>query len=265
MPRHVSRRTPREMMSACLVGSGMRKWLLSATVRSVASGQADAVADRHVHRFHLGLGADARGPAPRRPRPAATSRRGGAGRCVAADELSLRHAERRQVEQDAEVAGEPEAARVGDAVPVADHQLRAALQPAEGLEQQGHLAEGEQAGHVREEDVALGCRGLHHVQRGDIDGDRGGHRPAAADRVGDVHPGDRRGRLDPARRNPHPLAQPRLDPLRLAGIPRRLVGNGRPSVRHCLCLCVPSPRPGDDRTILRGRRGPIRGSALHTR
>ena len=71
---------------------------------------------------------------------------------MTADEAALGHAYGRDVEEEAEVAGDAEAPLVGEAVAVHEEDVRRALQLLEGAGEDGDLAEGEEAGDVGEGD-----------------------------------------------------------------------------------------------------------------
>ncbi len=71
---------------------------------------------------------------------------------VLTDEAALGHAYGGDVQEEAEVAGEAEASRVGEAVAVDEEEVRRPLQLLEGAGEDGHLAEGEEAGDVGEGD-----------------------------------------------------------------------------------------------------------------
>src|SRR5690606_39061509 len=85
--------------------------------------ETDAVPDRDVDRMDAVLRAQREadlfaGVEDRRGAPAVM-----AERCVRADEQGLRATDRRQVEEDAEMTGQPEAPRVGAALTVADDEV----------------------------------------------------------------------------------------------------------------------------------------------
>ena len=69
---------------------------------------------------------------------------------MTAHEAALGDAYRRDVEEEAEVAGDAEAALVGEAVAVHEEEVRGALQLLEGASEDGDLAEGEEAGDIGE-------------------------------------------------------------------------------------------------------------------
>src|SRR5262245_11895173 len=102
--------------------------------------EAHAVTDRDVQRRHAGARAEHRPDRlaavdERHPRPLA---RGESP--VLADQARLRDADRRRVERNADVACDPEAARMCDALPVVEHEVRPGLQPLEGGEHGGRFA-----------------------------------------------------------------------------------------------------------------------------
>ena len=74
------------------------------------------------------------------------------GLFVLTDEAALGHAYGGDVQKEAKVAGEAEASRVGEAVAIDEEEIRRALQLLEGAGEDGHLAEGEEAGDVGEGD-----------------------------------------------------------------------------------------------------------------
>ena len=71
----------------------------------------------------------------------------GHARC--ADEDFLRHADAGQAGGDAEMRGDAEPARMGDAVAVDECEVRRSLEHRQCLEQRGEFAEAEEAGDVR--------------------------------------------------------------------------------------------------------------------
>jgi len=74
------------------------------------------------------------------------------GLFVAAYEATLGHAYGGDVQEEAQVAGDAEASGVGEAVAVDEEEVRRPLQLLEGAGEDGHLAEGEEAGDVGEGD-----------------------------------------------------------------------------------------------------------------
>ena len=116
------------------------------------------------------------------------------------------------VELDAQVAGQPEAPRVGQAVAVDDEHLGLEPQPLPGGEEGRHLPEGEQARYVGELERANRGRDLLELEPGEgEDGDRG---PGLAAADADVGAGDQ-GRLveRPALNDPRGEAALELDRL----------------------------------------------------
>ncbi len=79
----------------------------------------------------------------------------GRGVGVLAHEAALGDAYRGEVEEEAEVAGDAEAARVGEAVAVDEEEVGGPPQLLEGAGEDGDLAEGEEAGDVGEGDGLL--------------------------------------------------------------------------------------------------------------
>ncbi len=74
------------------------------------------------------------------------------GLFVLTDEAALGDAYGGDVQEEAEMAGEAEASRVGEAVAVDEEEVRRALQLLEGSGEDWHLAEGEEAWDVGERD-----------------------------------------------------------------------------------------------------------------
>ena len=74
------------------------------------------------------------------------------GLFVLTDEAALGDAYGGDVQEEAKVAGEAEAARVGEAVAIDEKEVRRPLQLLEGAGEDWHLAEGEEAGDVGEGD-----------------------------------------------------------------------------------------------------------------
>ena len=71
------------------------------------------------------------------------------------DQERLRAADRRQIEEQAEMTGDAAAARMGDPLAVNEQQVRAMLQRPDRLQPDRRLAEGEEAGDVRKGDRSL--------------------------------------------------------------------------------------------------------------
>ena len=117
--------------------------------------EGDAVAHGHVHGGHGVAGAeneaDERGAVAKLGGVAG----GGAGRGVLAGEPALGDADGRQVEEEAEVTGDAEAAGVRVAVAVYEDEVRGVFEALEGKGEQGDFAEGEEAGDIRECDGGL--------------------------------------------------------------------------------------------------------------
>src|SRR3989304_2753599 len=98
-----------------------------------------------------------------------------------------------EVQEEAEVAGDAEPSRVGVALAVDEEEVGGALQHLERLEEDGELAEGEEAGDVGEgyggfDDVLLD--GLQVRVGEEDDGGAGGVAPTAAAQEGEVAAGD---------------------------------------------------------------------------
>lgn len=91
-------------------------------------------------------------------------------KCGFTAEPAFGDADRWDTGQQAEMTGDAEAARVGEAVAVDQNQFRLSSQLPECLRQQRCLAEGEQAGNVRERHGRL-----DHVRLGQIEGRIGEH------------------------------------------------------------------------------------------
>ena len=139
-----------------------------------------------------------------------------AGLAVHADQPALGAADGRQVEGDAQVAGDPEAARVGAPVAVGNQQVRAGAQAGEGLEQGGHLAEGEVAGHVGKARPRADGGRLQHLEARGVEHHHGRMEDGAAALVGDVG----------ARHAPHGAqAVALLDPVAKAQLERACLGH----------------------------------------
>ncbi len=114
--------------------------------------KADAVSNGDVDRGDAIAGAeDEADEVGAVPQPGAASglRRGLA---VAAEEAALGDAYGGHVQQESQVTGDAEASRVGEAVAVDEEEVRRPLQLLEGAGEDGHLAEGEEAGDVGEGD-----------------------------------------------------------------------------------------------------------------
>ena len=102
-------------------------------------------------------------------------------------------ADSRDIPEQPQVSGKPQAARVGDALPVHQDQVGGDSEPLPGGQYQRRLPEGQQAGDVGKADFVPGgshlhqlqCGVLHHHHRPGGDTARPGH--------GDVHPGDKAG------------------------------------------------------------------------
>jgi len=71
------------------------------------------------------------------------------------------------------VSGEPETPGVGQALPVAEDDIRPMPQSFEGAEQGRYLAKGKQTGHIGEGDTVFHVGKLHELKTGKgVDGDR---------------------------------------------------------------------------------------------
>ena len=108
------------------VPGGFRQAIAGATTHDISDGrfQADAVAGRHVERLDTGSGAQHRPDDlvihPQR-RPCSTL----IGHVTMVTvQPSLGHAHRGNIHQQAEMTGDPQATRMGDALPVAQQQIR---------------------------------------------------------------------------------------------------------------------------------------------
>lgn len=75
-------------------------------------------------------------------------------------------ADGRDIHQQADVAGDPQAAWVRDVVPVEDQQVRRDSELLESIQHRGRFAEAEQAGHVGEVDGAFGDGVFEDVEVG---------------------------------------------------------------------------------------------------
>jgi hypothetical protein len=115
---------------------------------------------------------------------------------VTADEAALGDAYRRDVEEEAEVAGDAESSLVGEAVTVDEEEVRNLLQLLEGAGEDGDFAEGEEAGDVGEGDRLIDGVLLDDAEVGVGEEDDG----AAAVHIGegDVGAGDVADSIRPA-------------------------------------------------------------------
>jgi len=109
---------------------------------------------------------------------------------VLAGEPALGAADGRQVEAVPDVAGEAEAAGVGDALAVAHEHVGPGAQPRAGAEHDRRLAEAEQAGQVGEPDPSRGRDLLDDLEPGQGDDDDCRHQALAVLIVGGVRAGD---------------------------------------------------------------------------
>lgn len=93
-----------------------------------------------------------------------------------------------QIDQQANVAGDAQPARVRDAVPIEDQQVRRDSELLESIQHRGRFAEAEQAGHVGEVDGAFGDGVFEDVEVGVVEHHHGCARDAFA--VAGVDAGD---------------------------------------------------------------------------
>ena len=112
-----------------------------------------------------------------------------------ADQDLLGDADARQVGGDAEVRGDAQPARVGDAVAVDEGEVRRALKPRQRLEQGGQFAEAEQAGDVGHPGGRARDLLVDHLQRVGVEQHRGGAGGGAVVLEADVEAGDGAQRL----------------------------------------------------------------------
>ncbi len=129
---------------------------------------------------------------------------------ILADQTCLGAAERRQIEEHTEVAGQAEAPRMSSPLTVADDQVRRRLELREGLQQRGDLPEGQISRNVREAGPGPDTGHLHHLEALRIEHHHRGVQIRAAAVEGDVGAGH------PSRRPPrvpldHPTAQMLLE------------------------------------------------------
>ena len=108
-----------------------------------------------------------------------------AGLRVAAGEPRLRDADGGQVQPQAEMAGQPEAPRVGVAVAVAEDEIGRLAEPCHRLQQRRHLAEGQQARDVGEGRRALDSRAVEERESGI--GQQHRRRPGHPPGIGEGH------------------------------------------------------------------------------
>ena len=92
----------------------------------------------------------------------------GAGLVVAADKPRLGHADGRQIEQHAEMAGQAEASGMGDALAIAKQEIRKDGQLIDSRQEHRRLAEREQPWHVRESGGLADDAGLEGLEGGEI-------------------------------------------------------------------------------------------------
>jgi hypothetical protein len=183
--------------------------------QATRGGEAHAVAHGHVDRRDEGLRAHdladhLTAVAQRRVRAAARP-----GLAVLAHETALGDADRGQVERHPEMAGQAEAARVGAAVRVADHEVRPGAQLREGLEQRRQLAEREVARHIGEARATRRGRHLDPLEARGVEHDHRREQHGATAVVGDVgtgHEAETRGQLVALA---HRVAQALLEGARL--------------------------------------------------
>jgi hypothetical protein len=114
--------------------------------------EADAVSDGDVYGGDAVAGAEDEADEVGAVAELGAASRFGRRVVVSTHEAALGDAYRRDVEEEAEVAGDAEAALVGEAVAVHEEEVRGALQLLEGAGEDGDLAEGEEAGDVGEGD-----------------------------------------------------------------------------------------------------------------
>jgi hypothetical protein len=179
---------------------------------------------------------------------AVEQRRGGTflppRRLERADQPRLGDADRRQPREHAHVAGEAQAARVGNALAVAEQQVGPSRQAGERRQQRRRLAERQQAGDVGEVERPTGQRALQQLQA--WPGQQRGRAPhqTAGGLIVSIEAGDQSygigaaAALDAA-------AQPLLQRARLGSVTRRppfdrirrpspsLPGSRHSGSRHC--------------------------------
>jgi hypothetical protein len=141
----------------------------------------------------------------------AAPRRAGLG--MPADQARLGDADGRQVDHHAEMGGDPEPARMGDAVAVDHHEVGRLVQQRQRLEHGRDLAEREIARDVGKAGRLRGEPALQELEAGAVDQHHGG--PGEPARLGHVHvdPGDQPRRLGAALGD-HLAAQPLLQGAR---------------------------------------------------
>ncbi len=126
--------------------------------------ETHAMADGDVHRLHAGARAHCRPDGlcaidERRPRSFDVWRF-----VMLAGEPGLGRPDGGDIQQHPEMAGEAEAARVRDALGVAEDEIGSDLQPGQGRQRSRQLAECKQSGHIGECRRATGHGCLHQLQ-----------------------------------------------------------------------------------------------------
>ena len=159
--------------------------------------EAHAMADRNVQRFHARAGAQHRADqlaCIAKGRPCTTAVR---GRSMHADEPRLGDADRRTVEQQPDVAGDPEAARVRNALAVVQDQIGRAGHLLERGEHRRRLPEREQPGNVGEPRRHADHGALHQRESREIEHRHRRARDPPVLLESDVDAGDAPHRADP--------------------------------------------------------------------
>lgn len=110
------------------------------------------------------------------------------GIVVGTDEARLGDTDRREVESDPQMAGEPAAPGMGDTLTVTDDQVRSLLQLAEGFDNRRSFAKGQKTRHIGKAAMDDGDRRLLHGESIRIKHDNRGTRGPTASRVGDIDP-----------------------------------------------------------------------------
>lgn len=130
-----------------------------------------------------------------------------------ADQARLGAAHGGQAKQHAQVAGQAESSRMGDALAVAEQGIHRRAQPAERRQQRWGLPKGQQTWHIGKLQRAAEGAAFDHPAAFNVPSHDGGKHPVAT--KGAVQPSDRRHRLQ--RRQPNLGGQPQLNGARLRG------------------------------------------------
>lgn len=107
-------------------------------------------------------------------------------RIVFSTEAAFGTAHRRGVENQPEVGGQAESAGVGDALTIAEQDVRGALEPAVGGQHGGYFTEREQARKVGEGDGGDDVGALNQAELGPAERHHDGNQLPGRSRIGDV-------------------------------------------------------------------------------